>query len=545
MLPVDPSATPLSDEEIAELLSGLERRPLALAVSGGADSVALMHLAARWASSPRVCDAYAAAWRHTTDGDRLKHDPVAPRVQWAGLQPPPWLLPPNASADAPQPALVPPHVVVLTVDHGLRPESVREAAFVAEEADKLGLSCMILRWDGVKPETGVQDAARNARRKLMLDVLRAEAGVLSEQASIGKHGFVTPPRRSLLMAHHQDDQAETVLMRLARGSGLEGLGGIRPSVEMMCEPTPERPEQFSVTVERPLLGVAKARLVATLRAHGARWIEDPSNENQRFERVRMRGMLAQMSAMGLTAEKIALSARRLRESDDGLAQLWSSQDPEAAGDVVHPHYGEIELDRPMFAARYVLVRTLRWLTRIYGGASRAAELSQLEDLADLLCDPDRRAACRGRTLAGCKFEVHGPWGCRLRVYREGAGEGLASAVVAPGRAVDWDGGRFTVKAREGSEPGGVVRALGLERWADLKRSVPALATLSLPAEAMATLPIVVRADGRVIAYCGIDELMRARQTMFTEAVRRDWEVHAAGPARDFTAAFPGLTRAKW
>ena len=250
--------SPFSDEELAVLFRGLERTPLALAVSGGADSMALMHMVARWARRSEV----RAAWLQRSQAAAALSDHAAPQgIDWTGLAKPLWLRD-VGNADEFDRAGGLPHVVVLTVDHGLRAASADEARLVCSEAEKLGLSCAVLKWEGGKPATGVQDAARNARRDLMCDVLRAERGLLSDIARARETtgGFI--PHRRLAMAHHQGDQAETFLMRLARGSGLEGLGGIKPSSWIERAPTAERPASFQVAVERPLLDVPKERFIS-------------------------------------------------------------------------------------------------------------------------------------------------------------------------------------------------------------------------------------------------------------------------------------------
>lgn len=217
-------AAPICDDELTALFAGLETTSLALAVSGGADSMALMHMVARWAAREDVRAAYRQSWQQRFA--QTTHALAPSRVQWAGLPQPTWLAK-TLKLEELQRAGGTPHIVVLTVDHGLRASSSSDAAFVAAEAGELGLPCAICEWTGDKPKTGIQEVARQARRDLMLDVLRAEAGVLSELAHRGHHAFGFPPYRALAMAHHQEDQAETFLMRLARGSGIDGLCGIR------------------------------------------------------------------------------------------------------------------------------------------------------------------------------------------------------------------------------------------------------------------------------------------------------------------------------
>jgi len=150
-------------------------------------------------------------------------------------------------------------VVALIVDHGLRAEAAREAEATRELLTHRGIEAVILRWSGGKPVHGVQEAARVARYDLLFEACR-QRGILH-----------------LLVAHHADDQAETVAMRAARGSGADGLAGMAALVE-----------QRHARLLRPLLPVPRARLTATLEALGVAWIDDPSNIDPRFERVRLR-----------------------------------------------------------------------------------------------------------------------------------------------------------------------------------------------------------------------------------------------------------------
>ncbi len=415
------TAVPLDAGEVAggfEALLGKHAHAV-IAVSGGADSTALMHL--------------LAAWR---EGTRR----AAPLLS------------------------------VATVDHGLRPESAAEAAAVAAAAKRLGLAHATLRWLGPHPGTGVQSAAREARYRLLVDHARA----------LGAD--------CIALAHTADDQAETLLMRLARGSGIEGLSAMR------AETTRE-----GVTLVRPLLAFPKARLMATLRAGDHAWLEDPSNADERFERVRVRAFLAQAADIGLTAGKIALSARRLADAEESLRVLHGARD--RLGGVNRPADGEmisaVCADLPVSrlgGTAYVVARTLRQLIRLYGGAAREPELAQLEDLAGLLRDEHARRGCGGLTLGGCKIELLGEGHERIRVYREGAGAGIAPVPAEPGIVLEWDGGRFRIAVASDVPPGAMVETLGMTRWAWLRRALPELETLRWPAAAAATLPVIVRGE---------------------------------------------------
>lgn len=182
------------------------------------------------------------------------------------------------------------HVAV--VDHGLRDGSASEAAFVLAEAARLGLRCAALRWDGTKPAAGLQEAARAARYGLLAAHARA----------VGADTIVT--------AHTLDDQAETLMMRLAAGSGPAGMAGMLPAAL-----------KEGVAHIRPFLDLPKDRLTATCRARGWRWLEDPSNANLAFARVRWRALMPLLAREGLTAARLAQFARRMAETEIAMQQM--------------------------------------------------------------------------------------------------------------------------------------------------------------------------------------------------------------------------------
>jgi tRNA(Ile)-lysidine synthase len=188
-----------------------------------------------------------------------------------------------------------PKLVAVTVDHGLRPEARREALAVKRLARKLGIGHRTLRWTGHKPKTGLQQAARLARYGLLAK---------SAKAAGAKH---------VLTGHTLDDQAETVLIRLARGSGIGGLAA-------MARVSP-LPAGADITLVRPLLDVSKARLVATLRRARIGYADDPSNRDPRFTRARIRTAMPTLEREGLKAGRLALLARRVRRAETALATM--------------------------------------------------------------------------------------------------------------------------------------------------------------------------------------------------------------------------------
>ena len=287
---------PVSEDEAATLFGGLTAsRTLILAVSGGPDSTALMWLAARW------------------------RDGLAR----------------------------PPKLITVTIDHGLRKESAREARAVKKLAKALEVEHRTLRWTGKKPKTGIQEAARNARYRLLGDAAR----------KVGA--------RHVLTAHTLDDQAETVLFRMARGSGLSGLRGMAPVSAL-----------GDLRLVRPLLTIPKSRLVATLAVAKIPFADDPSNRDPRFTRPRLRELMPRLAAEGLDARRLAVLARRAAQADeaieravdDALARL--SHDAGKAA-VFGPGYADL--------AAEVRLRALgRTIARV--GHEGPVELAKLEAL---------------------------------------------------------------------------------------------------------------------------------------------------------------------
>jgi tRNA(Ile)-lysidine synthase len=258
----------------------------------------------------------------------------------------------------------------------------------------------------------------------------------------------------LVLAHTIDDQAETVLMRLKRGAGVEGLGGMMPVSE-----------RDGMALFRPLLGEGRERLRDFLRSIPKSWIDDPSNEDERFERVRMRRAFA---AAGIAAESLALTARRARRAFDAILDATRRF---LESSVVHHEegYGEIACDRWLAAPAEIKLRALSSLVWRYGDRS-FTPLSQLEILAEWLDVGEGRA----RTLGGCRTE-------RLRSsLRFGREPGRIDPSPVPvSEQLKWDS-RFDVVVH-GRSRGLAVIPAGVAR--DLKRrpALPAFVQAGLPA----------------------------------------------------------------
>ena len=271
----------------------------------------------------------------------------------------------------------PPKLTVLSVDHGLRPGSAQDANWVVEQAGALGLTGAMLEWHGAKPTTGVQARARQARYHLLLGWC----------ADYGAGALVT--------AHSLEDQAETFLMRLARGSGVDGLSAMRP----LRQEAREEAREDRIAILRPLLGVSRARLRSTLLAAGVRWLEDPANRDPRFERVRWRNTLARLEQEGLSPPMIALSARRLERARQALEHATSRLE----ADVVEQdaEQASFRLAAVQDTPEDLMLRLLRRLIMRYGAGGEPPELAALERLSAWIAE----GVGGGRTLAGCRISL--------------------------------------------------------------------------------------------------------------------------------------------
>lgn len=211
-------------------------------------------------------------------------------------------------------------VVAFTVDHNLRKGSAETARQCAQWCETLGLSVRILTWRGDKPSTGLQAAARKARYRLLADAC-TEAGI-----------------ETLLTAHSAGDQAETVFMRLRRGSGTAGLSAMADTVRIANGAGP------AIGLLRPLLPFTRAQLTASVDNADQAYVDDPANDDPTFERVRMRALLAALGEQDLlSGEALVRTAVRLSDADSRLRQQ-EEQLFAALGGCFY-RWGGVSLDR--------------------------------------------------------------------------------------------------------------------------------------------------------------------------------------------------------
>ena len=390
---------------------GKPLRHLTLAVSGGGDSMALMHLAAQWAEVHAVqC-----------------------------------------------------HVV--TIDHGLRSGSASEAQFVAQSAAELGLTHKTLCWADWDGQGNLQDQARQARYRL-LDDARGDSQLV-------------------LMGHTLDDQAETFLMRLKRGSGVDGLAGI-PA----CRFVGSAAGDDGYWVLRPLLGISRQALRDYLNQQNVQWVEDPSNQDPSYERIQMRQLLNQISGAGLGPSVLAETAARMGQAKEALDRQLSR----LVRDLVQEYHGDLTIDlqallkEPTEISDRLLAAALCWVSS-NPYRPRYAALRRCSEAV---------AGGAAQSLHGCLLYL---WKGRLRITREYHAVADMSVVAAP-KAL-WDG-RWRLNLlplAHGTAAGWVIKPLG-EAGA---QAVRPLLLKDIPFRSLLACPALFDQDGVLQTVPGLSK----------------------------------------
>jgi tRNA(Ile)-lysidine synthase len=347
-------------------------------------------------------------------------------------------------------------ILALTVDHGLRAEAAGEAVKTKAWCEAAGLRHLTLRWKGVKPSSGVQAAARTARYRLLIDAAKA-AGA-----------------QALMTAHTIDDQAETLFMRLSRGAGGRGLAAMREETFVAAG------AGAPLRLLRPMLAFSRAAVTGFLCNLGQQYVDDPSNEDDGFERVRVRALLAALAEQDLlTAPALAETARRLSAADE---RLRAQEDAlfNAIGGCLYG-WGGASLDTwPAYAPGSAALAS-RLIYAVGGAEHRPDERAAAEAMA-------QAASGGAATLAGALIKF---WRAHYWFFREPAAllgrAGVAPAGLAPlNHPVLWDR-RFIL------DPGTVA---GLEAGPMGARAQDFLGLraglFQGPPEALAALPGVYR-----------------------------------------------------
>ncbi len=339
----------------AELIGGT--RKIAVAVSGGGDSLALLHLLAE------TCQSHALTLK------------------------------------------------VVTVDHGLRDESRVEAEWVGKASHQLGLPHKILSWTPIK--TGnLQNLARRARYQMMADWAKSEA------------------IRLVALGHTKNDQAETVMMNLARGSGIDGLSAMTETIE-----------RYDIVWIRPFLHHSRSELRGFLNQRGIKWIDDPSNDDDQFDRIKARRLIERTSAIGLGIDQLSATASRLQSS---RVVLETAADKAANECASCGEFGEIIFTKkfwhlPIDLQLRISADALRAVSGNEYRPRRASLMAALDTiktnkvtLSGCVIEPDLDGGfCILRELAACGAPVPTTrvWDGRWRLVKTDATEDLRIAAL--------------------------------------------------------------------------------------------------------------------
>ena len=349
-----------------------------------------------------------------------------------------------------------PEVLAVTVDHGLRSEAANEAAEVARICAALGITHETLKWLDWDGYGNLPDQARRARYRLMADWA---GGIGLGDIAIG---------------HTADDQAETFLMRLARGAGVDGLSAMRA-----------RWQQGDVWFHRPLLGLRREALREVLRARGLAWVDDPTNDDAAYARVRARAALNALDPLGITAEGLADVARKMA---DVRATLYGYTF-DAAQEILRFEAGDLVLARAGFdclrpeVARRLLQSMLGWTSgadyvprgrsmESFLAAAYAGKGMTLQGCMLSVTDGELRVSREYNAVAGLRVPIDGVWDGRWRVDQgpDMAGAELAALGEAGLRACpDWRLGgvpHATALALPGVWLGDELLAAPLVGWAN-------------------------------------------------------------------------------
>ena len=263
----------------------------------------------------------------------------------------------------------------LTVDHGLRANAREEATMVAEWMQDIKARHQILVWEGDKPKTALMEAARTARYQLMADYCH-------------NHKINT-----LFVAHHQNDQAETFLIRLAKGSGLDGLASINPL----------RKYDENLTIARPLLDVSKQELVDYCDTNKIPYVQDPSNENQNYMRPRLRGSMDVLAKEGLSVKRLATTVKRLARARGALEALSEKAYAEAIKEQTAQHiifdFENLKNNPEEIGLRVFQIA----LEKMRPDADYNVRMERLEELFEDLWNQSENF--KPRTLGGCIFAL--------------------------------------------------------------------------------------------------------------------------------------------
>jgi tRNA(Ile)-lysidine synthase len=349
------------------------------------------------------------------------------------------------------------NIVALTVDHGLRKNAAKEALEVSKWLAVWGINHKILSWDGDKPITGVQAAARNARYSLMAQWCR-------------ENKFTV-----LMTAHHLEDQVETFLLRAERGSGLDGLASMSPVVGLE-----------GVVLIRPLLDVSKAFLRKFLIERQQIWIEDPSNNNLIFQRTKVRRLVARLGRQGLLPRTILGLVghfANLRQQFSEIVNVFF----ERAVRILPESYGVVHLEALKHLPDPIMERVLVQIIAKLSGNIYPPRRERVKHSMEKI----KSFEMSNFTLGGCWFVFEGSKVIVCRDQRS-----VTVKQVFAGDEFNWDGLFDVVVSGPRGVPG-KLGVLGKKGWVEIVKKCPELKNIAIPYPVRITLPTLFDDNGVV------------------------------------------------
>ena len=389
---VNDNKFPLTDSRVCGLFSSyINHDRIALAVSGGRDSMALMYLVYRWKAH------------------------LALNIE----------------------------IEVLTVNHNLRKAAEDECGFVQKIAKNYGFKHKVLIWEHEHVETSIQEKARKARYQLMLDYVREE--------NID----------TILTAHTSDDNIETFIMRLAKGSGLNGLKSIN-----------EIRHEDRIQIQRPLLSLSRSLTTEILRSTGNEWVDDPTNDDESFERVKIRNNISSLSSFNISSGNLTKTIQRLARAHESISFFTDLLSQELV-ELNELGYADVNFDKLRNYPKEIILRVFaKALTDINGGT---VSLSSLEAVFTELIKTER---CK--TLNGCQII---PQKNKYVIVREN--RGISPVEIKINERISWDG-RFDVYLKSCDNTNIVIDQIG--NADDLRTMIDGTSFQSMPKYVLRTLP---------------------------------------------------------
>ena len=383
---------PLADSRVCDLFSRyVNHDRIALAVSGGRDSMALMYLVYRWKAH------------------------LALNID----------------------------IEVLTVNHNLRKAAEDECRFVHKITENYGFRHTVLSWKHGHIDTSIQEKARKARYKLMLDYVRGEN------------------INTILTAHTSDDNIETFIMRLAKGSGIDGLKSIN-----------EIRYEDGIQIQRPLLSLSRSLTTKILRSTGNEWVDDPTNDDESFERVKIRNNISSLSTFNISSNNLTKTIQRLARTHESISYFTNSVS-EKLVELSELGHADIDFDKLSNYPEEIILRVIaKALTDINGGT---VSLSSLEAvIADLI------KTGRSKTLNGCQII---PKKNKYVIVREN--RGIRPVEIKINERISWDG-RFDVHLKSCDKANIVIDQIG--NADDLGEMIDGTSFQNLPKYLLRALP---------------------------------------------------------